>query len=85
MKTHIVRIGNSQGVRIPKPLLEQTGLQGVVEMTVENGSLVIRPVKKPRDGWASAFQAMAKHGDDTLLDKAAPTLSAWDGDEWEWR
>ncbi len=85
MKTHIVRIGNSQGVRIPKPLLEQTGLQGEVEITAEDGSLVIRPVKKPRDGWAAAFQEMARRGDDDLLDEVAPTLSAWDEDEWEWR
>jgi antitoxin MazE len=85
MKTHIVRIGNSQGVRIPKPLLEQTGLQGEVEITAEDGSLVIRPVKKPRDGWASAFREMARRGDDALIDDPAPTLSGWDEDEWEWR
>jgi antitoxin MazE len=85
MKTHIVRIGNSQGVRIPKPLLEQTGLQGEVEITAEDGSLVIRPVKQPRDGWAAAFREMAQRGDDALLDEVAPTLSAWDEDGWEWR
>lgn len=85
MKTHIVRIGNSQGVRIPKPLLEQTGLQGEVEITAEDDSLVIRSVKKPREGWAAAFQEMARRGDDALIDAVAPTLSAWDEDEWEWR
>jgi antitoxin MazE len=85
MKTHIVRIGNSQGIRIPKLLLEQTGLHGDVEITAEDGSLVIRPVKKPRDGWASAFQEMARRGDDALLDEVPPTLSSWDEDEWEWR
>jgi antitoxin MazE len=85
MKTHIVRIGNSKGVRIPKPLLEQTGLGGEVEITAEDGSLVIRPVKKPRDGWARAFQEMARRGDDALLDEVAPALSSWDEDEWEWR
>jgi antitoxin MazE len=85
MKTRIVRIGNSQGVRIPKPLLEQTGLNGEVEINAEDGSLVIRPIRKPRDGWASAFQEMARHGDDALLDEVTPTLSSWDEDEWEWR
>jgi antitoxin MazE len=85
MKTHIVRIGNSRGVRIPKPLLEQTGLQGEVEIAAEDDSLVIRPVKKPRDGWAAAFQELARRGEDTLLDPAAPALSTWDEDEWEWR
>jgi antitoxin MazE len=85
MKTHIVRIGNSRGIRIPKPLLEQTGLQGEVEITAKNGSLVIHPVKKPREGWAAAFHEMTREGDDALLDDAAPTLSAWDEDEWQWR
>jgi antitoxin MazE len=84
MKTHIVRIGNSQGIRIPKPLLEQSGLQGEVDITAEDDSLVIRPARKPRDGWAAAFREMAKRGDDAPIDAAAPT-STWDEDEWEWR
>jgi antitoxin MazE len=85
MKTHIVRIGNSRGVRIPKPLLEQTGLQGEVEITAEDDSLVIRPVRRPREGWSAAFREMARRGDDALVDEVAPTLSTWDEDEWEWR
>jgi antitoxin MazE len=84
MKTRIVPIGNSQGIRIPKPLLEQTGLAGEVEISAEDDTLVIRPVKKPRAGWAAAFQAMAQRGDDALLDAVAPSLSDWDKGEWEW-
>ena len=86
MKTRIVNIGNSQGVRIPKPLLEQTGLHGEVEITAENTSLVIRPVRRPREGWAAAFKEMAERGDDALLDiTVANSLSGWDENEWEWR
>lgn len=84
MKTRIVSIGNSQGIRIPKPLLEQTGLSGEVEISAENGALVIRPARKPREGWAQAFQKMAQRGDDALLDDVAPSLSDWDEGEWEW-
>jgi antitoxin MazE len=68
MKTQIVRIGNSQGVRIPKPLLEQTGRRGEVEIIAEDDSLVIRPVRRPRDNWAAAFHDMARRGDDALVD-----------------
>jgi antitoxin MazE len=68
MKTRIVKIGNSQGIRIPKPLLEQTGLHGEVEMDAANNTLVIRPVRRARAGWAAAFQEMAGRGDDVLLD-----------------
>jgi antitoxin MazE len=85
MKTRVVAIGNSQGIRIPKPLLEQTGLSGEVELSAEDGALVIRPAKRPRARWAEAFQEMARRGDDALLDDAAPGLSAWDEGEWEWQ
>jgi antitoxin MazE len=85
MKTRIVRIGNSKGIRIPKPILEQTGLQGEVEILVDNNSLVIRPIKKPREGWAQAFQEMARRGQNVLLDPDVPSLPSWDEEEWEWQ
>ena len=84
MKTRIVPIGNSQGIRIPKPLLEQTGLSGEVEISAEDDALVIRPLKRPRASWAAAFQKMVQRGDDAQLDEV-PSLSAWDEDEWEWQ
>ena len=83
MKTRIVSIGNSQGIRIPKVLLEQTGLFGEVELSVEGQALLIQPAKRPRAAWNAAFQEMAQRGDDVLLDDA-PSLSAWDEGEWEW-
>jgi antitoxin MazE len=85
MKTRIVPIGNSQGIRIPKPLLEQTGLAGEVEITAKGESLIIRAVSKPRAGWSEAFQDMAKHGDDALIDDAPPQSNRWDEEEWEWK
>ena len=84
MKTSIVRIGNSQGVRIPKPLLEKTGLCGEVEITARADGLLIRRARKPREGWATAFREMARRGDDALLDDAAPSLSTFDESKWEW-
>jgi len=83
MKARIVRIGNSQGIRIPKPLIEQTGLGDEVEIVVRGNALLISPAMRPRAGWAEAFRAMATHGDDKLLDEARPTH--WDKDEWQWR
>jgi antitoxin MazE len=84
MKTRIVRIGNSQGIRIPKLLLDQTGLCGHVEISVQDDALIIRPARKPREGWAAAFQEMSRRGDDALIDDAPPSLSSWDEDNWEW-
>jgi antitoxin MazE len=84
MKSRIVPIGNSQGIRIPKVLLEQVGLRGEVELSVDGDSLVIRPVASPRAGWANTFQEMARRGDDALLDPEPTSLNQWDEDEWEW-
>ncbi len=84
MKTKIVRIGNSRGVRIPKALLEQCGLHGTVELEVEGETLVLRPVAQPRAGWDEAFRLMAERGDDRLLDPDSSTGTEWDQTEWEW-
>lgn len=84
MRTRIVKIGNSQGIRIPKPLIEETGLQGEVDLRVEDQSLVISRVREVREGWDQAFQRMAERGDDTFLDPETPSLTGWDGTEWEW-
>ena len=84
MKSRVVQIGNSRGIRIPKLLLEQTGLRGEVEISAEGDSLVIRPASRPRAGWAAAFQEMARRGDAAPVDEIGPTLSQWDENEWEW-
>ena len=83
IKTHIIRIGNSQGIRIPKPLLEQSGISGAVELEVENNRIVIQSVDEPRRGWKEAFASMAEEADDHLIDDEA-IESAWDSEEWEW-
>ncbi len=83
MKARIVRVGNSRGVRIPKPLLDQAGLGEDVELHAEAGRIVIEAVRRPRAGWAEAAARMAARGDDALLDP--PTATRFDAEEWEWR
>ena len=82
--TRIVKIGNSQGIRIPKPLLEQVGLNGTVQLEVEADCLILRPVRVPRQGWEAQFQRMAENGDDALVDSDIPSMTKWDETEWEW-
>ena len=68
MKTAIRRLGNSQGVIIPKLLLAQAGLEDEAEMVVEKGCIVLRrPQTKVRDGWALASRKIAGTGDDALV------------------
>jgi antitoxin MazE len=60
IKTHIVRIGNSQGIRLSKALIEQCQLQGELELEPHSDHLIIRAVSKLRAGWEQALQAMTK-------------------------
>jgi antitoxin MazE len=85
MKTRIVRIGNSRGVRLPKLLIEQTGLSDEVTIEAEGNRLVISAARRARAGWAQAFRAMGAAGDDRLLDADTLTRSDWDRREWQWR
>lgn len=83
IKTHIVRIGDSQGVRIPKLLLEQVDLGEEVVLEVQDRQLIIRAARTNRQGWAEQFQRMAERRDDALLDDDL-IESVWDNEEWEW-
>jgi antitoxin MazE len=67
MRTSLVRIGNSRGIRIPKALREQCHLQDEVELEVRGDHLEVRPATKPRSGWEEAFRRMHEQGDDVLL------------------
>lgn len=82
IQTKIIKIGNSQGIRIPKLLLEQTGLGEEVELAVKANEIVIRAILPARHGWEEQFKAMAERGDDKLADDEwLPT--EWD-EAWEW-
>lgn len=82
VKVRIVKIGNSQGIRIPKSWLDQLNFGDEVEMVVQPDQLVIRSPHLPRQNWDQQFAAMAKHHDDALLD--TPVATRWDQEEWEW-
>ena len=83
MRTRIVRIGNSQGVRIPKPLLEQAGIEEDVELILEEGAIIIRNLPQPRQGWAESFRSISASGDDLqLLEEMGG--NRFDDEEWDW-
>lgn len=82
MKTRLVRIGNSRGLRLAKPLIQQLGFEDEVDMRAEGGALVIRPSRAVRAGWADAAARLAATGEG-LLDEG--TATRFDAEEWEWR
>ena len=80
----IVAFGNSRGIRLPKVVLEQSGLGDKVELEVDHHRIVIQPARGTRQGWGDAFQALAERGEDRLLDGDATGATVWDREEWEW-
>ena len=95
IQTQIVEIDNSQGIHIPKSLLEQIGISEAVEIEVHGDRIVIRAAQKPGAGcfvisgalkpradWEEAFAKMAEQHDDVLLDDV--TTTEWKEFEWEW-
>ena len=82
MKVKLVRIGNSRGVRLPKPLILEAGLGEEVDLVVHQGTIVIRPIGRTRSGWAGSARLMRERGEDSLLDIAPATL--FDKTEWRW-
>ncbi len=82
MKARLVKIGNSRGIRIPKPLIEEVGLSDEVELRVQQGAILILPTRDRRSGWAEAAEALSARGETGLLDAPAPTR--FDEEDWEW-
>ncbi len=65
MRAKLVRIGNSKGVRLPKLILEESGLPEDIEIKVEDNRVVLMPARKhPREGWAEDARRMVANGDD---------------------
>lgn len=82
MKARLVRIGNSRGVRLPKPLIEEAGLHDEVEPLVRKGTIVITSAQRPRTGWAAAAKRLRQRDKDNLLDP--PVATRFDEEEWQW-
>jgi antitoxin MazE len=81
-----IKIGNSRGIRIPKSIIEQSGLNDEVELEVRNDQIIIKSISKTkRENWDILFKKMAQNKDDILLDSDTLTEQTnWDKDEWVW-
>jgi antitoxin MazE len=85
MRTKVVKIGNSRGIRIPKSLIDKSGLKNEVELEISEGQIIVKPVSKNRESWNEEFKKMAKNKDDVLLDsEILIDQSKWEKEEWEW-
>lgn len=82
MRAQLVRIGNSRGVRIPKPLIDLAGLEDDVRLEVRGRAIVISAPRRVREGWAEAARRLRAERGDALLDEPTPTR--FDEEEWRW-
>lgn len=81
MEVAIIKIGNSKGFRLSKSILERYHITDKIELILEKGQIILRPVSEPRKGWDKAFRKMHENGDDQLLlDDVFPEESF---DEWK--
>ena len=67
MEVSIIKIGNSRGFRLSKTLLEKYNIKDKVELILEKGHIIIKPISKPRRNWEKAFKEMHESGDDKLF------------------
>lgn len=83
MRARVIKIGDSKGLRILKPILEQTGIKDDVEIEVEKNQIIIRPATNVREGWNAAFKTMGEKGDDEPIIQE-DVSTRWDEEEWQW-
>lgn len=82
VKCHIIRIGNSRGIRIPKAILQECHLKDAVELQARGGKLIVKPIGTARQGWEEAYHRTAEAQDDARLDE--PIATDWDKTRWRW-
>jgi len=67
MEISVIKIGNSKGLRLSKTLIEKYNIKDKVELILEKGYIILKPITKPRKGWENQFKKMSEEGDDQLL------------------
>jgi antitoxin MazE len=67
MEVSVIKIGNSRGIRFSKTIIERYNIRDTVDLILDKGQIIIKPLSKPRKGWEKAFMKMHANGDDKLI------------------
>ncbi|MFQ3576235.1 MAG: AbrB/MazE/SpoVT family DNA-binding domain-containing protein [Cytophagales bacterium] len=78
IQVSVIQVGNSKGIRLSKTLLDKYQITDKVELVLENGYIVIKPIAEPRKNWEEAFEEMHRNGDDKLLIDSVFENENWD-------
>ena len=84
MRTHLIEVGNFRGIRIPKSLLEISGLENEIEMKVQGSSLVLKAPEHPRAHWEEAFAKDTTNELDVEEEEWSAFTNDFDEEEWKW-
>ncbi len=80
---HLIRVGNSFGVRIPKTIITQIGFKEDTQLTfkITDEGLLICPIHTHREGWSESFKNTSKNNPHLMTEQI---INEFDKDEWEW-
>jgi antitoxin MazE len=67
MEVSVIKIGNSRGIRFSKTMIERYNIKDTVDLILDKGQIIIKPLSRPRKGWEKAFMEMHQNGDDKLI------------------
>ena len=67
MEVSVIKIGNSRGIRFSKTMIERYNIKDTVDLILDKGQIIIKPLTRPRKGWEKAFMEMHQNGDDKLI------------------
>ena len=81
MRAKLIQIGNSQGVRLPKSVIDQCHLEGELSLDIEGSKLIISSTRQAREGWSEKFRAM---GPEEAIQDPMEFSNEFDQTEWEW-
>jgi antitoxin MazE len=67
METDVIKIGNSKGIRLSKTILDKYNIKDKLEVILESGHIILKPIDAPRKDWNQQFEKMHQQGDDKML------------------
>ena len=80
MRTKLIKIGNSKGVRITSNIIKECELGNEIEIKVLDKKVIIEAIREPRSNWNNNFEKMHKNKEDVLINESSNDFDK----DWEW-
>jgi antitoxin MazE len=84
MNLDLIDIGNSKGIRLPKPVIEACGIEKTMQLVIEDGKIIITPIKALRAGWNDAFKKPKTDKLDSVITEFSEISNDFDQNDWTW-